>query len=171
MSEQCIEIRRSLEEHEGRLGPRAEAHLSSCETCRAHALLLGTLESLAPAAVDEARVLEIMAALPPAPWQRRRAWAWVPAAVAGVAVAAGLGLVGALPAPSVMGALPEAAAGLLGWMGDHAADTLVAAQSGSGALQMVAAAGGVGLLLGSLVALLGGGWAALSLVRRGRSDR
>lgn len=171
MSELCIEVQRSLEERGGQLEPRTEAHLSSCPTCRAHALLLGQLEALAPAPADEARVLEIMAALPPAPWQRRRAWAWMPAAAAVAAVAAGLGLVGALPAPSVMSALPEAAAGLLGWMGDHVADTLVAARSGSGALQTVAAAGGIGLLLGSLVALIGGGWAAFSLVRRGRDDR
>ncbi|MGV8039891.1 MAG: hypothetical protein AB2L07_07390 [Thermoanaerobaculaceae bacterium] len=171
MSERCTEIQRSLEEHEGRLDPRAEAHLSSCATCQAHALLLGRLESLAPAPADEARVLEIMAALPPAPWQRRRAWAWVPAAAAGVLAAAGLGLVGALPAPSVMGTLPEAAGGLLGWMGNYAVDTLVAAQSGSGAVQMVAAAGGIGLVIASVVTLFGGGWAMLSLVRRGRSDR
>lgn len=171
MSKQCIDIQRSLDEHEGRLDPRTEAHLSSCATCRAHAVLLGQLETLAPAPADEARVLEIMAALPPAPWRRRRVWTWAPAAAAGVAVAAGLGLVGALPAPSVMGTLPAAAGRLLGWMGDYAADTLVAVESSSGALQVVATAGGIGLIVASLVAFLGGGWAALSLVRRGRSDR
>lgn len=171
MSEHCIDIQRALEEMEGPLRPQQEAHLSSCTTCRAHAVLVGKLDSLAPALADEARVLEIMASLPPAAWQRRRVWSWVPAAAAGVLVAAGLGLVGSLPAPSVAGALPEATGGLLGWMGSFALDALTVAESGSGALQTVALAGGAGLLVGIAVTLLGGGWAMLSLVRRGRSDR
>ncbi|HPC84257.1 MAG TPA: hypothetical protein P5234_12825 [Thermoanaerobaculaceae bacterium] len=171
MSGTCREVQRSLEELGGALPPDVEAHLGACAACRAHAALLGQLEVLAPAPADEARVLEIMAALPPAPWARRRAWAWMPAAAAVALVAAGLGLVGALPAPSVMGSLPEAAGGLLGWMGSYALDALAAADSGSGAVQAVAAAGGVGLLAGMLVTLLGGGWAMLSLVRRGRSEQ
>ncbi|HPW54766.1 MAG: hypothetical protein KA072_03245 [Thermoanaerobaculaceae bacterium] len=171
MSEQCTSIRRSLEEHGDRLDPQLAAHLSSCPTCQAHAVLLGGLESLAPAPADEARVLEIMAALPPAPWLRRRAWTWAPVAAAGVMVAVGVGLVGGVPAPSVMETLPEAAGGLLGWMGNYAVDALVAARSGSGALQLVAAAGGMSLVIASVITLFGGGWAMLSLVRRGRSDR
>lgn len=171
MSKQCIEIQRAVEEIAGPLGPEHDAHLSSCATCQAHAVLLGRLAALAPSPVDESRVLEIMAALPPVAWQRRRVWSWTPAAAAGVLVAAGLGLVGSLPAPSVSGALPQATGGLLGWMGSYALDALTVAESGSGALQTVAVAGGAGLLVGIAVTLLGGGWAMLSLVRRARSDR
>ena len=170
MSPACSDIQRRIEE-EGATDPAVGTHLTTCRACQAHAALVAQLDSLTPAAADDERVASIMAALPLAAWQRRRFWTWLPAAAGFLLAAVGLVLVGALPAPTVLGSLPHAAGTLLGWLSSHALDTLVAAQSGSDALQTVAAAGGLGLVIWILLTLLGGGWAVMALVRRGRSAR
>jgi len=170
VSPACSDVQRKIEE-QGTADSTVGTHLAVCKVCQAHAALVSQLDGLIPAAAEDARVAAIMASLPLAGWQRRRVWTWLPAAAGFLFAAVGLVLVGALPAPTVLGALPQAAGGLLGWLGSHALDTLAAARSGSDALQTVAAAGGLGLIVWTLLTLFGGGWVVMALARRGREGR
>jgi hypothetical protein len=115
-----------------------------------------------------------MAALLPAPWQRRRLAAWLPLA-AGLALAVvGLVLSGGIPAPGVMSTLPAAAGGVLGWIVSSVLDTLAVARGGTDAARAMVATGGFSLLLWLAAAAVCGSWAVVALVGRtrgGQSDR
>jgi hypothetical protein len=160
-------VRQSLET--GAAGDRkVRAHLEGCASCRAHAAVLDVLGRLAPGEASEETVNRIVAALPPAPWQRRRLAAWLPLA-AGLAMAVvGLVLSGGLPAPDVMSSLPAAAGGVLGWILSSALDALAAARGGTDAARAMVATGGFSLLLWLAAAAVGGSWAVVALLGRSR---
>jgi hypothetical protein len=160
-------VRQSLET--GAAGDRkVRAHLEGCASCRAHAAVLDVLGRLAPGEASEETVSRIVAALPPAPWQRRRLAAWLPLA-AGLAMAVvGLVLSGGLPAPDVMSSLPAAAGGVLGWILSSALDALAAARGGTDAARAMVATGGFSLLLWLAAAAVGGSWAVVALLGRSR---
>jgi hypothetical protein len=162
-------VRQSLETGAG--GDReVRAHLEGCASCRAHTALLDVLGRLAPGEASEETVRRIVAALPPAPWQRRRLAAFLPLA-AGLALAVlGLVLSGGIPAPGVMSSLPAAAGGVLGWIVSSALDALAAARGGTDAVRMTMTAGGFWLLLWLAAAALGGSWAVVALVVRSRGE-
>lgn len=168
MNEVCAVVRRSLES--GGLTERSEiqAHLGECSACRAHAALVALLTELEPSEADAVTVRRVMAALPPAPWQRRRLAAWLPLAAGLAFVVAGLLLLGGVPASGTVAQLPAAAGGVLGWIGSSALDTLVAARGGSDAARVLVAAGGLWLVVWLALAALGGSWAMVSLVARPR---
>jgi hypothetical protein len=169
VNERCAEIRRRLEA--GRAAEDAEvlAHIRTCEGCRAHAAILAVLGRLEPSQADPDNVRRIMAALPPAAWQRRRFAAWLPLAAGLALVAAGLVVLGGVPAATAVASVPAAFGGVLGWIASSALDALTAARAGADAARVLAAAGGAWLLVWLLVAALGGGWAVVSLVARARS--
>ncbi len=168
MNESCAEIRRRLEAGGAASDADAAAHLQACEGCRAHAAILAVLGSLEPPQADPDSVRQIMAALPTAAWQRRRLAAWLPLAAGLALVAFGLVLLGGVPAATAVAGLPAALGGVLGWIAASALDALTAARAGADAARVLAAAGGVWLVVWLLVAALGGGWAVVSLVGRAR---
>jgi anti-sigma factor RsiW len=163
----CLRSRQGLET--GAAEDReVRAHLAECASCRAHAALLEVLGRLAPGEASEEAVGRIMAALPPAPWQRRRLAAWLPLA-AGLALAVvGLVLSGGIPAPGVMSTLPAAAGGVLGWIVSSVLDTLAVARGGTDAARAMVATGGFSLLLWLAAAAVCGSWAVVALVGRTR---
>ena len=81
MTESCAEIRRRLEAGGAASDADAAAHIQACEGCRAHAAILAVLGRLEPPQADPESVRRVMAALPPAAWQRRRLAAWLPLAI------------------------------------------------------------------------------------------
>jgi hypothetical protein len=109
-----------------------------------------------------------MAALPPAPWQRKRLAAWLPVAAGLAFVAAGLLLVGGIPASGTVAQLPAAAGGVVGWIASSALDALAAGRGGSDAAKVLVAAGGSWFVVWLALAALGGSWAMASLVGRAR---
>ena len=160
-------MRQSLETGAG-ADREVRTHLEACASCRAHVALLDVLGRLAPGEASEETVRRIVAALPPAPWQRRRLAAFLPLA-AGLALAVlGLVLSGGIPAPGAMSSLPAAAGGVLGWIVSSALDALAAARGGTDAVRMTMTAGGFWLLLWLAAAALGGSWAVVALVGRSR---
>jgi hypothetical protein len=162
----CLAVRNRLETGATAEDRDVAAHLAECPSCKAHAALLQVLGGLEPAEASEERVVRIMAALPPAPWRRRRLAAWLPLA-AGVALTVfGLGLSGGIPASSVMSSLPAAAGGILGWVLSSILDALAAARGGTDAVRAIVTAGGAWLLLWLAAAALGGGWAVVRLAGR-----
>jgi hypothetical protein len=169
VSESCTAVRARLEAGEGSGEPEVAAHLAGCPACRAHASLLQVLGGLTPADADETAVSRIVAALPPAPWLRRRVAVWLPLAAGLALAAAGLVLSGGIPAPGVVSSLPAAAGAVTSWLVSSFLDALAAARAGTDAVQAVTTAGGLGMLLWLFAAALGGGWAVVSLARpRGR---
>ena len=168
MNESCAEVRRRLEEGGTAENAGAVAHLQTCEGCRAHAAILAVLGHLEPPQADPNAVRRIMAALPPVGWQRRRLAAWLPLAAGLALVAAGLALLGGVPAPTAVAGLPAALGGVLGWIASSALDALAAARGGADAARVLAAAGGVWFVVWLALAALGGGWAVVSLVARAR---
>lgn len=171
MNEQCAAVRRRLETEGSVPHVDLQAHLEACTHCRAHAALLAVLGRLEPGQASEETVHRIVAALPPAPWQRRRVAAWLPLAAGLALVVAGLAISGGIPAPATLSSLPAAFGGVLGWIGASALDALAAARGSTDATQALVAAGGFWLLLWLVVAALGGGWAVVSLVNRSRVER
>jgi predicted anti-sigma-YlaC factor YlaD len=168
VNEACSKARDSLET--GGLPVRSEvrAHLNECPACRAHAALLAILAELAPSEADPVTVRAVMTALPPAPWQKRRFAAWLPLAAGLAFVAAGMLLLGGVPASGTVAQLPAAAGGVLGWIASSALDALTAARGGSDAAKMLVAVGGSWLVVWLALAALGGSWAMVSLVGRAR---
>ncbi len=161
----CRAAREALEAGTGGQATASE-HLSSCEACRLHAALLVSLDTLEPHSADSERVEEVLAALPLASWQRRRVSTWVPLA-AGLGLAgAGLALVGGVPAPSAVAALPEVTGNLIAWFASWTMDALAAVRGGSEAMRAVVAAEGGRVILWLLLAAAGGGWAARALAVR-----
>lgn len=144
------------------------AHLDECPACRAHASLLAILAELEPGEADTETVRDVMRALPPAPWQKRRVAAWLPFAAGLALMAAGLAMLGGVPAGGFVAQLPAAAGGVLAWIAASARDTLVAARGGADAARTVAAAGGIWFVVWVAVAALGGSWAMVALSARGR---
>ena len=110
----------------------------------------------------------VMAALPTAPWQRKRLAAWLPLAAGLALAAAGLLLVGGVPASGTVAQLPAAAEGVLRWIASSALDALAAARGGSDAAKILVATGGSWLVVWLALAALGGSWAMVSLVGRAR---
>jgi len=135
VNEACSKARGTLET--GGLHGRSEirSHLDECPACRAHAALLSTLAKLEPGEADPVTVRRIMATLPPVPWQKRRLAAWLPLGAGFAFVAAGLLLLGGVPAAGTVAQLPAAARGVLGWIASSALDALTAARGGSDAAQ------------------------------------
>ncbi len=171
MSGNCRAVRERLEAGTPAEDREVAAHLAACTACRSHASLLLELGRLSPPEASEETVKRIVAALPPAPWLRRRVSAWLPLA-AGLALAAvGLVLSGGIPAPGVVSSLPAAAGGVTGWLVSSFLDALAAARAGTDAAQAVAAAGGIWMLLWLVAAALGGSWAVVALVGRPRTGR
>jgi hypothetical protein len=167
VNQSCAAVRQSLET--GATEDRqVRAHLDGCASCRAHAALLEVLGRLAPGEASEVTVSRIVAALPPAPWQRRRLAAWLPLAAGFALAVLGLVLSGGIPAPAVISSLPAAAGGVLGWIVASAIDALAAARGGTDAARMVATAGGFWMLLWLAAAAVGGSWAVVALVGRTR---
>lgn len=161
----CRAVRQALEAGTGGEASVSE-HLSSCEACRLHVALLANLERLEPHTASPERVEEVLAALPLASWQRRRVSTWMPL-VAGVGLAgAGVALVGGVPAPSAVAALPEVTGNLIAWLASWTMDTLAAVRGGSEAMRAVVAAEGGWVILWLLLAAAGGGWAARALAVR-----
>ncbi len=170
MNETCTGVRQRLEVGATATDADLAAHLQTCEGCRSHAAILAVLGRLEPQADPDA-VRSIMAALPPAPWQRRRVAFWLPLAAGLGLVAAGLALLGGVPAPTAVAGLPAAVAAVLGWIVSSALDTLAAAHAGSDAVRVALAAGGLWLVIWLALAALGGSWAVVSLVARVRTGR
>jgi hypothetical protein len=168
---ECAAVRRSMETEGSVPHGDLQTHLASCAPCRAHAALLAVLGRLEPGEAGEETVHRIVAALPPAPWQRRRLAAWLPLAAGLALVAAGLVLSGGIPAPTTMSSLSGAVGGVLGWIGTSALDALAAVRGSTDAAQVLAAAGGFWLLLWLAMAAFGGSWAVVSLVKRSRGER
>jgi hypothetical protein len=169
VTEGCRDVREKLEAGAAADDREVAAHLAGCSACRAHAALLHVFGELTPGEADEQTVSRIVAALPPAPWLRRRVAGWLPLA-AGVALAAiGLVLSGGIPAPSVTSALPGAAGAVAAWIVSSLLDALAAARAGTDAARAAATAGGLWMVLWLVAAGLGGSWAVVSLV--GRTDR
>ncbi len=168
MNEACAEVRGILESGEAPGRSEIRAHLDACRECRAHAALLATFAEIEPGEADEVTVRRLMAALPPAPWQRRRLAAWLPLAAGLAFVALGWVLAGGVPAAGTVAQLPAAAGGGMSWLAASAAEALAAARGGSDAARVVAAAGGVWFVVWLAVAALGGGWAMFALAGRGR---
>jgi hypothetical protein len=159
-------VRQSLEAGGG--DGEFRAHLEGCASCRAHAALLTVLGRLAPGEASEETVNRIVAALPPAPWQRRRLAAWLPLAAGFALAVVGLVLSGGIPAPDVMSSLPGVAGGVLGWILSSALDALAAARGGTDAARAMVATGGFSLLLWLAAAAVGGSWAVVALLGRTR---
>jgi len=168
VNEACTEVREILESGERPGDAQVVAHLDGCPACRAHAALLAALAQVEPGEADEMTVRRVMAALPPAGWQRRRLAAWLPLAAGLALVAGGWLLVGGVPAAGTVAQLPAAAQGVLAWIGASVADALTAARGGSDAAKVVAAAGGIWFVVWLALAALGGGWAMVALAARGR---
>ena len=168
MNEACSKARGTLET--GGLHGRSEirSHLDECPACRAHAALLSTLAKLEPGEADPVTVRRIMATLPPVPWQKRRLAAWLPLGAGFAFVAAGLLLLGGVPAAGTVAQLPAAARGVLGWIASSALDALTAARGGSDAAKVLIAAGGAWFVVWLALAALGGSWAMVSLIGRAR---
>lgn len=164
MSEQCLNVRRAIEEGEDR--ERHAGHLASCPACEAHAHLLASLERFEPREADPERVASIMASLPPAPWQHAGALAWLPLAAACVLMAVGLVLLGGVPAPGAVAAVPHVASGALAWLGTAALDSLAAIRGSADALQVLLQTQGAWLVLGLLLLVTGAG-SGVRLVLRG----
>jgi hypothetical protein len=161
----CRAVREALEAGSSGQAPVSE-HLSSCEACRRHAALLASLDTLEPHAADSGRVEEVLASLPLAPWQRRRLSTWLPLAAGLVLTGSGLALVGGVPAPSAVAALPQVTGNLAAWFASWVMDALAAVRGGSGAVRAVVAAEGGRVIVWLLLAAAGGGWAARALAVR-----
>ena len=168
MNEACAKTRAGLETSGLPESPDLRSHLDECPTCRAHAALLAIFADLEPGEADPVAVRAVIAALPVAPWQQKRLAAWLPLAAGVAFAAAGLLLVGGVPASATVAQLPAAAEGVLGWIASSALDALAAARGGSDAAKILVAAGGSWLVAWLALAALGGSWAMVSLVGRAR---
>ena len=148
MNEECRNVRRALEAG-GESG--VAAHLSSCPVCAAHAEVLASLAHLAPGQADPDRVAAIMSALPPAPWRRTPWLVWLPLAAGFVFMAIGFLLLGGVPAPGAVAAMPHVASGALAWLGAAALDALAAVHGSADALHALVAAQGAWLVVALLL--------------------
>ncbi len=166
MNGSCDAVRRFLEGQGDGPGVDVHAHLERCEACSAHARLLEVLGSLPPREADEAEVVRIMAALPRARWQLRRVTTWVPAAVGALLAVFGVVLLGGVPAGSSVASLPSLGGGLSAWGFSWVLDLLTAVRSGTDAVRVLLAAGGLWLGVTLALAGLGGGWLVVALARR-----
>lgn len=160
----CLEVRRALDER------RADEsivrdHLAGCAGCRAHAHLLESLAHLEVGDASDAAVERVMAGLPPAPWRRRRVATWLPLAAGLGLMGTGLALLGGVPAPSAVAALPGLAGGALAWAASATLDALAAARGSVDAVHALVAAQGLSMLASLIFAAAGGGWAVRALVR------
>lgn len=161
----CNEVRRVLDEGRERLSSELRAHLESCAGCRRHAALLATLSHAEPSEPDAELVRRIVNARPTAPWQLRRWATWVPLAAGLGLIGAGIGVVGRVPAPSAVSALPTVGEGFLGWLSAWWLDSLAALRGGSDAARTLVAAGGATLVAWLLFTAIGGGWFVRALAR------
>jgi hypothetical protein len=161
----CQAVRRALEDGEG-LEAGARLHLERCPSCGAHAAVLATLDRLRVGEADSETVKRVMAALPPAPWRHRRLAAWLPIAAGFALVGVGLGLLGGVPAPGAVSALPGALGGLAAWLVSSLLDAVAATRGGAEAVDALLAVEGLSLVLWLLLTAAGGGIAVRTLVRR-----
>ena len=161
----CQAVRRVLEDGEDVVGG-ARLHLEACPSCSAHAAVLATLDRLRVGEADSETVQRVMAALPPAPWRHRRLAAWLPIAAGLALFGLGLGLLGGIPAPGAVSALPGALGGLAGWLGSSLLDAVAAARGGAEAVRALLAVEGLSLVLWLLLTAAGSGLAVRVLVRR-----
>jgi hypothetical protein len=148
---------------------QASAHLAACASCRSHAVLLGLLGGVAPRPADDADVERIMAALSPAPWQRRTVNAWLPLAAGLALVVVGLVLLGGVPAQMEVASLPGVAGGFLAKLASIGLDAVAAAKGGADLAQVLAAASGAWLLVWLALAAAGGSWAVVAMAGRRRA--
>ena len=169
MNASCAEVRRTLENETGSVTGEVSAHLAACASCRAHARLLDVLEQVAPRPADDAEVAGVLAALPPAPWQRRTLRAWLPLAAGLALVAGGLLLLGGVPAGSEVASLPGVASGFLAQLAAIGLDAAAAARGGADLAQVLAAASGVWLFVWLALAAVGGSWAVVAMAVRHRA--
>jgi hypothetical protein len=161
----CQAARRALEDGAEPDGG-ARLHVAGCPSCSAHAAVLATLDRLRVGEADSETVQRVMAALPPAPWRHRRLAAWLPIAAGLALFGVGLGLLGGVPAPGAVSALPGAFGGLAAWLASSLLDAVVAARGGAEAVDALLAVEGLSLVLWLLLTAAGGGFAVRALVRR-----
>ena len=161
----CQAVRRALEDGAGLAGG-ARLHLDRCPSCSAHAAVLVTLDRLRIGEADSETVTRVMTALPPAPWRHRRLAAWLPVAAGLGLFGVGLGLLGGVPAPGAVSALPGALGGLATWLASSLLDAVAAARGGAEAVDALLAVEGLSLVLWLLLTAAGGGFAVRALVRR-----
>jgi len=167
---ECRDVLCALED--GR-EPRDEVreHLAACERCRNHESLLSVLATLPPDAPDEAAVEAIMQALPRPRWQLLRVATWIPAALGAALAAAGLWLLGGVPAGRTVATVGDSAPSLLSWAFSWVLDVATTARSASDAAVAVVAAGGVWAVLAVVLAGIGSGWLVFALARRSAGGR
>lgn len=167
MTIECSEILRALEDG-SEASEQVRGHLASCRRCRSHASLLSVLATLPPESADEAAVAAIMQALPRPRWQLRRVATWVPAALGALLAAAGLWLLGGVPAAGAVGGRSQS---LLSWAFSWALDLAATLRSASDAAVAVVAAGGAWAVVAVLLAGLSSGWLVWALAHRGTGKR
>ena len=153
------------------LSLEARAHVASCRQCGAHAALLAVLDRAPVEEAGRVTVSAIMAALPPAPWQRRRVATWLPLAAGVAFVGVGFTLLGGVPAPSAVAELPGVAGGFAAWLGSWLLDAVAAARGSSDAVRVTLAAEGVWLVLWAALTAVGGGLAVRALARPAAGGR
>jgi hypothetical protein len=161
----CQAVRSALEDGEG-LDGGARLHLKNCPSCGAHAVVLATLDRLRVGEADSETVKRVMAALPPAPWRHRRLAAWLPIAAGLALFGIGFGLLGGVPAPGAVSALPGALGGLAAWLASSLLDAVAAARGGAEAVRALLAVEGLSLVLWLLLTAAGSSFAVRALVRR-----
>jgi hypothetical protein len=166
VNESCEKFRRALEDGEEAPSAEMAAHLEACALCAAHSRLLVSLGGVGPGGLEERRVQQLLMALPPAPWQRRRFSTWLPLALALTLVGVGVSMLGGVPAESVVVGIPGLLGNLGSWLGAWALDMLTVAESGKDALSALGAVAGAWLAAWLIMVALGSGWAAVALARR-----
>jgi hypothetical protein len=114
-----------------------------------------------------------MAALPPAPWQRRTLYTWLPLAAGLMLVVVGLMLLGVVPAQQEVAALPGVAGSFLARLASIGLDAVAAAKGSADLAQVLAAASGAWLFLWLALTAAGGSWAVAAMTgrRRGGASR
>lgn len=165
MTIECRDVLCALEDGlEGR--DEVREHLAACQRCRNHESLLSIFATLPPDTSDEAAVEAIMQALPRPRWQLLRVTTWIPAALGAALAAAGLWLLGGVPAGRAVTSAGDSAPSLLSWAFSWVLDLAATARSASDAAVAVVATGGVWAVVAVVLAGLGSGWLVFALARR-----
>jgi hypothetical protein len=165
---ECEAVRRALEDDANAARPELAGHLAVCRGCAAHAGLVRLLAGLDPGEGDEAAARRLVAELPIARWQLRRATAWAPLAVGGALVGGGLMLASGLPGGGALATLPS---GLYSLAAASVLDIAAAARGSADAVRALVAAGGYASLAWLAGSALAGALAVRALLRRAARER
>jgi hypothetical protein len=161
----CNEVRQVLDEGPEGLSPDLRAHVETCAACRRHAALLATLSHAEPSESDAELVQRIVNERPTAAWQLRRWSTWLPIAAGVGLIAAGVGMIGGVPAPRAVSELPAVGHGFAALLSAWWLDSLAAVRGGTDAARTLVAAGGATLILWLAFTAVGSGWFVRALVR------